>query len=543
MPQAPLAPAAGDGPIHLRLCRRIREAIAAGQLAPGARLPSVRSLASELHLSRGTVELAYQVLATEGFVAARGPAGSFVAPGVAGWARANRGAARAPGAIAAPGVTATGTALDPTPPDAPAPASPLPIAPAPASPRLIPSVEPRIESATLLPFQLGLPALDAFPRKTWARIAGRQARALDVAAMGHPDPAGHAPLRRAIAIHAGIARGIACAPEQVFVTAGYRAALDLVCRALLRPGEGGWFEDPGYPFARRHLELAGLKLAPVPVDAEGLDVAAGEALAPRARFAVVTPAHQSPTGVALSLPRRLALLAWASRAGAWIIEDDYDSEFRYHGRPLPALTSLDRDGRVLFAGSFSKLLFPGLRLAYLVVPAAEVGRFAAAAQTLHGPGPVATQASVADFMAQGHFARHLRRMRALYAERRGWLAEALAEAEAVVPADEPASAGPAVPTDTPAPTGGPGWRVAPQAGGLHLLARLAAGRDDRRIAAEARARGLAVQALGDWRVGTGDTDDGSGAEDGGLLLGFANFTSAEEARKSVARLAEVAGLR
>jgi GntR family transcriptional regulator/MocR family aminotransferase len=191
---------------------------------------------------------------------------------------------------------------------------------------------------------------------------------IETTVMNQPDPAGYAPLREAIATYLGISRGIACTPEQVFITIGYQGALELLCRTVLQAGDGGWYENPGYFPGRYFLQQMGMTLTPVPVDNEGLQVATGEQRAPNARFAVVTPSHQSPTGVALSLPRRLALLAWANQKDAWIIEDDYDSEFRYHGHPLPALKSLDHEQRVLYTGTFSKVLFPGLRLAYLVVP-------------------------------------------------------------------------------------------------------------------------------------------------------------------------------
>src|SRR5690606_22992593 len=197
-----------------------------------------------------------------------------------------------------------------------------------------------------------------------------------------------------------------------------------------------------------YLELAGMRLEPVPVDEEGLNVGMGQQCAAKARFAVVTPTHQSPMGVALSLPRRLELLDWADRSKAWIIEDDYDSEFRYHGRPLPALKSLDRAGRVLYTGTFSKVLFPGLRLAYLVVPPAQVGTFREAAGHLVGPGSILPQAMVTDFMVQGHFARHLPKMRILYAARRGHLVDALTQ------------------------IAGSRLQIQPQAGGMHVLAEL-----------------------------------------------------------------------
>lgn len=235
-------------------------------------------------------------------------------------------------------------------------------------PRAAPSLDTSSAGVLSRPFQLGVPAFDAFPRKVWKRLAGRHLRSLDTAAMGYPEAAGYEPLRRAIVNYLVSSRGVACTYEQVFVTAGYPGALDLICRTLLKTGDVGWYEDPGYLFARQFLQRSGMQLQPVPVDEEGLNLGEGLKQSPAARFAVVTPAHQSPTGVALSLPRRLQLLDWASQVNGWVIEDDYDSEFRYHGRPLPALSSLDDNDRVLYTGSFSKVLFPGLRLAYLVVP-------------------------------------------------------------------------------------------------------------------------------------------------------------------------------
>lgn len=466
-----------DAPIYLQLYRRFREAIAEGRLKPGDRVPSVRSLASALNLARGTVELAYQMLAGEGYFVARGAAGTVVSPRLA----------HLPEAVAA----------DTGKPAADAPA------------------RVDVRPAGILPFQLGLPALDAFPRKTWARLAGSSLRMLDIASMTYPDPAGHEPLRRAIAGYLGISRGIACSHEQVFITGGYRGALGLVCQALLKPGDTGWYEDPGYIFARQYLERAGMHLAPVPVDAEGLDVAWGVRHADQARFAVVTPTHQSPMGVAMSLPRRLELLEWANRRRAWIVEDDYDSEFRYHGRPLPALKSLDAGGRVLYTGTFSKVLFPGLRLAYLVVPADQAGRFREALAHVPGPGSILPQAMVAAFMEHGHFARHLRKMRVLYATRRGYLADALAQTMAGH------------------------VHVQPQAGGIHVLAHLRAGLDDRSIASAAAAAGLAVNALSDWRLPGAPP---AGPPHGGLLMGFANFANAADALAAVRRLAGVMAL-
>ncbi|MBB5360024.1 GntR family transcriptional regulator/MocR family aminotransferase [Rhodanobacter sp. ANJX3] len=450
-----------DAPIYLQLYRRYRDAIADGKLRPGDRVPSVRSLASELNLARGTVELAYQTLTSEGYFLTRGPAGTFVSPRLESLGESRHKSA----------IRRSATKAKP---------------------------QPHSLVAEPLPFQLGLPALDAFPHKTWARLAGRGLRNLRSAAMAYPDPTGYEPLRRAIAIYLGISRGIECSHEEVFVTIGYRGALDLVCRTLLQAGDIGWHEDPGYIFARQFLESAGMCLEPVPVDEEGLNVDIGQRRAPHARFVVVTPTHQSPTGVALSLPRRLALLEWARDRRAWIVEDDYDSEFRYHGRPLPALKSLDRDGRVLYTGTFSKVLFPGLRLAYLVVPKSQVGRFIAKANQLPGPGSILPQATVADFMEQGHFARHLRKMRLLYATRRGYLVDALTQAF------------------------GSHLQVQPQAGGIHVLANLTSRRDDKALAYAAQSRGLAVQALSDWQTHK--------TPQKGLLMGFTNISEPEMAR-------------
>jgi GntR family transcriptional regulator/MocR family aminotransferase len=458
-----------DAPLYLQLYRRYREAIAAGKLRPGDRVPSVRSLASELSLARGTVEMAYQMLANEGYFLARGAAGTVVSPRL--------------GSLAKPSHTK------------------LPVPTVHASPH------PQAMASEALPFQLGLPALDAFPRKAWARLAGHSLRALETAAMAYPDPAGYDPLRRAIAAYLGISRGIACSHEQVFVTVGYRGALELVCRTLLQVGDLGWYEDPGYIFARQFLQLAGMCLEPVPVDEEGLNVGMGQQRAAQARFVVVTPTHQSPMGVALSLPRRLELLEWAKRRQAWIIEDDYDSEFRYHGRPLPALKSLDRDGRVLYTGTFSKVLFPGLRLAYLVVPASQVRKFRETAHHLPGPGSILPQAMVADFMEQGHFGRHLRKMRTLYGARRAYLVDALRQ------------------------TMGEHLHVQPQAGGIHVLAHLETRQNDKVLTLAAQAEGLAIQALSHWRMRQ--------SLQGGLLMGFANFATAEDALASVRRLKTV----
>lgn len=454
-------------PMYLQLYQRFRDAIASGKLRPGERVPSVRNLASALNLARGTIEQAYHMLVSEGYFVTRGAAGTVISPQLLN--------------VPAPGNIGV---MEP---------------PANDALRLVG------KKNKIRPFQLGLPAKDAFPAKTWARLAGHHLRTLDT--FTWPPPAGYMPLRQAIAAYVGISRGIACAPEQVFITSGYLGALGLICRTLFTPGDIGWYEEPGYRFAREYLEQAGMALTPVPINQEGIDVREGRRRAPEARFAVITPTHQSPTGATLSLSGRLALLEWANQQQAWIIEDDYDSEFRYHGRPLPALKSLDHGERVIYAGTFSKVLYPGLKLAYLVVPAGQVERFSAAANYVAGPGAILLQATVADFMQQGYFARHLRKMRLLYAQRHGYL---LAAIEKYL-ADEVS--------------------VNPQAGGIHVLALLKKPCDDALIAEQAHSQGLDIQALSRWFM--------AAPASRGLLMGFANFITQEDALDAVKILAAI----
>jgi GntR family transcriptional regulator / MocR family aminotransferase len=443
----------GDVPLYRQIYDRIQTAIRVGQLRPGDRLPSTRAFAGQLSAARGTVEAAYAMLAGEGYVVSRGPAGTIVSPELG---------QRLLAAPTAKRRLATRTEQ-----------------PAAVGPRL---------------FQMGLPALDAFPRKLWSRLVVQQARALSAADMSYPDPAGYAPLREAIAAYLATARGITCTSREILVTNGYQDALDLIGRVLLRHDDKVWLEDPCYPRAREALEAMGARLRPIRVDAEGLRVADGVGQARRAAFAVVTPSHQSPLGVALSLPRRLALLSWASAEGAWIVEDDYDGEFRYVGRPLPALKSLDRDERVLYAGSFSKVLFPGLRLGYLVLPESLVGTITRAIALRHAGHSILDQSVVARLIVEGHFARHLKRMRGLYAGRR----RALADALSAVFGDRLA--------------------VDIKPGGMHLVAWLRGRACDVDVAKRAQAGGLAVEALSS-RVLTH-------ARAQGLLLGFANVPEA-----------------
>jgi GntR family transcriptional regulator / MocR family aminotransferase len=354
---------------------------------------------------------------------------------------------------------------------------------------------------------MGLPALDLFPRKIWARLGARCVRAMQPSDMVHPSVYGLPALRAEIAAYLQVSRGIDCSPSQVFVTSGYRHTIELIGHTLLKAGDRVWLEDPGYPPTRELLAHMQVAVVPVPVDRDGMVVFDGVKAAPRARAAVVTPAHQSPLSVSLSLTRRLALLDWATRNDAWVIEDDYDGEYRYVSRPLPALKSLDRDGRVLYSGTFSKVLLPSLRLAYLVVPETQVERFEQISEAFAGGSPELTQAIVTAFIREGHFARHIQRMRKLYAERREATMTGL---ESVL---------------------GKHLRIDAQPGGMHLILRLQGRQSDRRLVAAMREEGLYGEALSEWSIGR----EGASA----LLVNFTNIDSQRTAERLGRRILSI----
>jgi GntR family transcriptional regulator / MocR family aminotransferase len=457
----------------------IRRSILDGILPPGARLPSSRALAEDLGVSRTTTLLAFDQLLAEGYLAARRGSGTSVAEEL-------------PDDL--PGVPASRPGKRPDHPPMSRRGASLVAAPAGA----------RRFGGPPRAFRVGTPAVDLFPLPLWSRLASRRLRSVTASQLDYGDAAGIRALREAIAEHVQAARGTQCRPDQILMVAGAQQGLDLICRLLLDPGDQAWMEEPGYPGARSALLGAGARIIPVRVDRDGLDVAAGARQAGQARLAYVTPSHQYPLGVPMSLPRRLALLRWASAARAWVVEDDYDSEFRYGTRPIPCLHGLDVDGRVIYIGSFSKTLFPALRLGFVIVPADLQDRILAAREVADQHPPVLDQVVLADFIGEGHFARHLRRMRAAYRER----LEALAAAAARF-------------------CGGV-LRLRPVQTGLHVVADLD-GVDARRVTGEAAARGVEVAPLSAYFVGRG-------AVINGLVLGF-GAVSPDASSRGMQRLA------
>lgn len=392
-----------DEPLYRQVYAGLRKAILKGSLRPGGRLPSSRSLAADLHVSRSTAVQAYEQLRAEGYIDSVGRGSTRVSTSLPEpLTRAEPGKASGGGPGSIRGSSRRGDAI------------------ARVSGRF-PSVSDRLARA----FRTSVPALDVFPMDVWGRLTSRRWRRSSPGSLGYGDPRGLPALRRAIADYLTGARGVRCVADQILVTSGSQQGLDLVARALLDPGDAVWLEDPGYFGAAGAFAAAGARIVPVPVDGEGLDVAEGIRRAPGARLAFVTPARQLPLGVTLSLSRRLALLAWAAEKRAFVLEDDYDSEFRYNTRPVSSLQGLDTRGCVVFTGTFSKVLFPALRLGYLVVPESLVDVFAAARRLLDFCPPQLTQAVLADFLAEGHFERHVRRMRVIYRARRALLVRLL----------------------------------------------------------------------------------------------------------------------
>jgi GntR family transcriptional regulator/MocR family aminotransferase len=429
-------------PLTEQIRSAIAQAIAAGVLLPGARLPSWRDLSTQLGVARGTVRAAYERLIDAQMIVSSRSGGTRVAERPA--------IEEAPARIEAPASALAQTYQE-------------------------------FLSASGS-FQMGVPSQECFPAKLFAQIRTRTARA-ELSSLTYPDPRGELELRREIAAHLAISRSIDCLPSEIVVTAGFSGALGLIFRALMLEGRSAWMEDPGFPLTRSALKLASITSVPIPVDGSGMDVHFAREHAPEASLAVVTPGQQAPMGPPLSLERRLALLEWAKQADAWIIEDDYLGELQLSGRAAPALASLDRAGRVIHVGSFSKTISPTLRLGFIVAPQDLVSRLVDVATCLApAPGP-AVQLATAEFMRDGHFMRHLRRSKRTYTARRDELLTVLSRLNHPI-----------------------------QSAGLAILLKLPADSDDAQIAREAVAFGLAPAPLSLWFADTSKAEPG-------LLLG------------------------
>ncbi|MBR0555509.1 PLP-dependent aminotransferase family protein [Ciceribacter sp. L1K23] len=429
------------GPRPQALYAEIRRLIEQGRLPPGSKLPTTRDLAARFSLARGAAVVAYEMLVADGFAEARVGAGTYVArvvPSIGGLVVRER---KRP----------------------PEPLGPLPGA-------------------------LGCSTADETTIRTFRTLLNRHLTQPSARHYHYGQPAGGEDLRIEIAAYLRSARGVRCEADQVIVTSGTQQALDLVIRSLLQPGDPVWIEDPCYPMARAAFSAAGMRLAAVPVDGEGLDVAAGERLSPDARAVYVTPSHQFPLGVTLTMSRRMALIDWARRNGAFVIEDDYDSEFRFSGPPLTSLQGIDGDGRVIYIGTFSKTLMPGFRIGYLVVPRALVGRVLEVRQLTDRFPSTLFESALAEFLRDGHFASHVKRARRRVRVARDAVVEVLRGAGIAVDAPEQ---------------------------GLHMVAEVPTGGSDVEHVAAAADAGFGLRALSTMYHGDETRQ--------GLVIGFSGF--------------------
>jgi GntR family transcriptional regulator/MocR family aminotransferase len=395
---------APQSPLHRQIYEALKAGIRGGKFRPGSRLPSTRALCADLKVSRNTVLSAYEQLLAEGYAVSRERATTVVADVVP--PRTPSATAPPEASVAAPRLSAYAQRLT-------------------REPSMPPAGSYAARPGLRHDFRYGKPALDDFPHDVWRRLLAAHARNPTSDSLGYAAPAGHAALREALAEYLNRARGLHCDADQIVIVNGSQQAIDLAARVLLDPGDAAVVEEPHYTGATVAFDALGARLIRVPADAQGLDPALLPTSASRARVAYVTPCHQFPSGVILPLERRLALLDWAARTDAWIVENDYVSEFRYEGRPLEALQALDRQGRVVYVGTFAKTLFPALRLAYLVLPRALVRPFVAAKWVSDRFSTPLPQAALAEFIASGQFERHLRRAGLRNAARRRTLIAAL----------------------------------------------------------------------------------------------------------------------
>jgi GntR family transcriptional regulator/MocR family aminotransferase len=388
-------------PLHKQIYDAYQTMIVERILGAGQQIPSTRALAIELKISRIPVLTAYAQLLAEGYFESRPGAGTFVCSTLPDQLttserrafRSNNGG--------------TGS---------------RPVA---RRSLLLPLYKRLPWAAGLGPFNLSQPAFDQFPYQVWSSLVMRHCRSPHASGLYYGGPMGLEPLRESICAYLRTARAVRCDPQQVMIVSGSQQALEISARVILDPGSPAWIEEPGYPLTRNMLIVAGARLVPVPVDSEGIDVSAGIKRCRKARAAFVAPSHQFPLGATMSASRRFQLLDWAQNSGAWIVEDDYDSEYRFGNMPIASLQGLDHNARVIYIGTFSKTLFPSLRIGYLIMPPDLVDRFATVRNLMDLGSPHFYQAVLSDFMSEGHFARHIRRMRLLYGERRAALVDCL----------------------------------------------------------------------------------------------------------------------
>lgn len=458
------------------LYRELRNAILDGRLKPGARLPASRDFAKQYGFSRGTIVGVFERMQAEGYLSSRVGFGTWI----------NRVAPSMP--------------LLPT--RSRSPAYIREVAAAYVRPKAWVGITQGIANG---PFQMAVPALIDSPVKLWGRITAQRARKFSSWLRTEDDGHGYRPLREAVAQYLGSSRSVKCHADQIILVSGAQQGLDLLARLLLKPGDPVWIEDPGYFGANIAFNAAGARLVPVPVDSQGLSVDAGLRICPHAKGVYLTPAHQFPLGMTMSLERRRAVLKWAAKTGAFVIEDDYDSEYRFDGHPVPALQSLDRNSSVIFVGSFNKLLFPSLRVGYVVLPPTLVDYFYALRSRTDFRSLSLEQAVLCEFIVEGHLARHIRRTRDQYGSRLATLIEACRKHLNGV------------------------LEISTVQAGLYTAAFLQNGMSSWKAEDSAAAHGLVTAALDRYTLAQPDPK--------GLLLGFAAF---EETglRKAVIRLAE-----
>ena len=460
-------------PLYQQIYDSFRSRIIRGDLRAGDLVPSSRELARESRISRLPVLTAYAQLLAEGYFESRVGAGTFISSSLP-----SRSTGSLPSAARGQRLLSAQVAA-------------------------LPKYERPSWAESLGPFQVGQPELQKFPIEIWLRLVARYSRRMRLKALQYGNAMGLPELREAIATYLRTSRGVRCEAQQIMIVSGSQQALDLAACMLLEAGRAAWVEEPGYWLVHHVLKAARCRIVPVPVDAEGLNVTAGIKLNRNARVAFVAPSHQYPLGVTMSAARRLQLLEWAQRSRAWIIEDDYDSEYRYGSLPIASLQGLDGNARVIYIGTFSKVTFPSLRLGYLVIPVDLIERFAAMRQVMDICPTHITQAVMSDFIREGHFARHVRRMRPIYAERRSVL---VAELERQL---------------------GDSVTIMGDQAGMHLAIFLTRGRDDRKIAATAARQSLWLSPLSSSYIGRTARH--------GFVLGFGN-TKANDIPQAVRRL-------